>query len=161
MRALTLLLALLAAEQAFAFDANGFRAGMTLEEGLRVLRSHGADKVIPTQSGGTTIYVANDESIMFCDGHLVQYEYYVDRGIRPFLRLVAHEQLQRGLGISEVSSDQTSLGEFWRIEFRWPLGSDRKIIEYTLRSDGNEQVSVLFEKGPFGPGRSFARGACK
>lgn len=138
MLAIRLFLMFLAAAisaQVNAFEIDGISSYMKEEDAIRLLkkRYQYVQPVKHEDDRKTRYQVFSDTSpssiiVVFCNKHLIKYNYGVPGGFKAFVRLVERENALRGDGLYEVYSEDSSIGNLSNVSFSWVIDLDLKEI---------------------------------
>lgn len=141
-------LALLSSTKAIAFEAHGYRVGMTVEE---VRRLAGQMQALPSSpSSRTQTYFSNrgtpGSDFAFCDGRLYRYTRSYPATVQGFLAQLAALTQAQGAGVyaaRDIAMDASGPGGRWRdAHFYWQNG--RYLIQLKLiETTGERRISNL------------------
>ena len=131
-----------------AFEIDGFKSGMSIQEAQEVLKkySYGNIKVQENSIFAEQYHDNRFISIGFCDGKLVQFQKELKPRFDYFTRLVDEKRNELGKPVDAWSlpTDVTSNVESNSITFLWKADDTIISVSYT-EFPQNNQLSITYE----------------
>ena len=134
---------------AYSFEVDGFRSGMSMNEAKKMLLNQNREKVEMEEGRLMAWDTAEKQrfiNIGFCKGKVVQVEKHLQPRFDIFIRLVEDKRNELGKPIDAWSEpiDPMSTVEKSSVSFAWKRSKDIVTATYT-EFKHNNQLSVNFE----------------
>ena len=148
---ITVFFLLASIEGAIAFEIDGFKSGMSMQETKKVLENYSYGKV-EVQENYIRAWDSPDRgsnrfiSLGFCNGQLVQVQKHLNPRFDYFARLVEEKRKELGKPIDVWCrpTDVTSNVERNSITFLWKDGNSFIEVSYT-EFTSNNQLDITYE----------------